>query len=122
MNLNKNMRKYLLLSLLLSSCSIFAINYPTYSGSEYANGESGVTVYTPSAEVPVLSPMLNNDGSAVTPYSEEDGQPVPPPSGPRHLKGRDDAIPVGSPVLPMLFMALLAAGAVYLRRRKALQA
>lgn len=30
--------------------------------------------------------------------------------------------PLGSPVLPMLFMALLAAGAVYLRRRKALQA
>lgn len=33
-----------------------------------------------------------------------------------------DPIPVGSPVLPMLFFALLAAGAVYLRRRKALQA
>ena len=30
--------------------------------------------------------------------------------------------PLGSPVLPMLLMALLAAGAVYLRRRKALLA
>ena len=83
------------------------------------------------------SPMMQNEGSVyssqVTPVGStavpamatttESYSPSQPPSGPRHLPKPGDTeqssdSPIGSPVLPLMVMAVLFAGVVYIRRKR----
>ena len=72
------------------------------------------------------NPMLNEDGTAATPTETA--------SGPRREKKDDDdeitivtpgqggsQAPIGDAVLPLMLMAVLASGGIYLRRRRAME-
>ena len=67
-------------------------------------------------------PMLNSNGMAT--YEGASYTPAQVPSGPNKAKKAIDPtedawVPIGDAVLPLTLMCLLAAGVVYLRRRRA---
>ena len=65
-------------------------------------------------------PMLNSNGMAT--YEGASYAPAQVPSGPKKVGGHTiEGTPIGDAVLPLTLMCLLAAGVVYLRRRKMAQ-
>ena len=63
-------------------------------------------------------PMLNSNGMAT--YEGASYTPAQVPSGPKKVGGHTiEGTPIGDAVLPLTLMCLLAAGVVYLRRRRA---
>ncbi len=65
-------------------------------------------------------PMLNSNGMAT--YEGASYTPAQAPSGPKKVGGQTiEGTPIGDAVLPLTLMCLLAAGVVYIRRRKMAQ-
>ena len=63
-------------------------------------------------------PMLNSNGMAT--YEGASYTPAQAPSGPKKVGGHtQQGTPIGDAVWPLTLMCLLAAGVVYLRRRRA---
>jgi hypothetical protein len=75
---------------------------------------------TPSGSVYSANPALNADGTAVYSAGQETNSTQRPGGGPRKADAFTPPTPVGDGVLPLMLCAMLFAGVIYLRRRKAL--
>ncbi len=74
---------------------------------------------TPSGSQYSSNPSLNSDGTAYDPASSVPvSAPAQAPNGPRKINPIAAPTPVGDAVLPFTLLSMVAAGAVYLRRRK----
>ncbi len=74
---------------------------------------------TPSGSQYSSNPSLNSDGTAYDPASSAPvSAPAQAPNGPRKINPIAAPTPVGDAVLPFTLLSMVAAGVVYLRRRK----
>lgn len=125
--------------MLLTAQAVGAINYPTYKPSKMDRQAAyhqqqmcqAAAMQHTTAQEESLTPMLNEDGSAVQPYAEAPAQAgAPTRRGPNKLignpgdneDGEDGGFNVPLGAVPFAMMLLLAggyAGIVALRRRKA---
>lgn len=119
--------------MLLTAQAVGAINYPTYKPSKMDRQAAyhqqqmyqAAAIQHTTAQEESLTPMLNEDGSAVQPYAEAPAQAGARRAGIGNPDEDDedddpDTTPVGQ--VPFAMMLLLAggyAGIVALRRRKA---
>lgn len=113
----------IMVGLLLTASAVGAVNYPTYKPTYTSVATAAPQEQTTSTSPSDLTPMLNEDGSAVNPYAgvssrprrdrEDEGQagtagdPTTPPN------------PIGS-VWVLLIFAIGYAGVVAMRKRRSL--
>lgn len=142
------MKKYIMIVMVLVSCGLYAIDYPTYKpvNSRYSSPVSSPVeqpVYGAYSTVATGGTTTFGEGSAISGYSngprrapsmpgayigetKEEGDVTYVWNGSAWEREDDDTeedpgnpFPVGDPILPMLLFALMAGGAIALRRRQA---
>lgn len=111
----------IMVGLLLTASAVGAVNYPTYKPTYTSVATAAPQEQTTSTSPSDLTPMLNEDGTAVNPYAEAPAQAA---AGPRRNTSNpivddddDGNTPIGSVWVLLLFAMGYAATTAYRRRR-----
>lgn len=142
------MKKYIMILMVLVSCGLYAIDYPTYKpvNSRYSSPVSSPIeqpVYGAYSTVATGGTTTTGEGSLINSGPRRVAYSGPEPQSPKdgdtwtdqngvtwEYDGEDgwskvsssdagNPDPIGDPMLPMLLFALMAGGAIALRRRQA---